>query len=658
MNLTITPFKNLVVLFFLISILSACGGDNSSTPNIQEESPRRVPLLVEDSLPSTRKTLSSVDAMLQYSLLAQEIYLYNSGYQYNEELTCDFGGVTSLQLEDNDSNSGLSSGDVLTVIYRDCDLGVPITRTSGQILYEIIELSPSGFKFLVDTRDIEQFANYWPLGIFQIDYTKNGLFSEIKINTTDALEVLENGELLLSINDLSITKTEDRATAEYTVSANGKVSERVSNLNYSFSQVTPFSGFFSEYPYAGEMLLSASQFDQITITARSTDNTGAYNFKGSTSPETGTADWLFAIDGAFAAVNEKMPLFTHDFNASNLRYVDFIGQPDFDSFGLTDSFKLIFSRPVLEAESQFDDIVFRVPGSSSVFIPASVSIEGAILTLTPLRPFEPGEFYEIPELVVRSLEQQIILPRLPQFQASSEIIPKIRAQNLLFRPNDTPWIDASSSKSDTQDLLTYQWSEITNTGIVFTEPNAARTEFTVNNNITQDIQAMVTVTNSMGYSVTENVIIRYLPVGTDYLFYDSSEDNFVGRGQQLAVTSLDGDFTFKKFEDQRNDIELEVFSDAIYSLRLSAIGDQALSVGIYEDAGPYPFQSLTQPGLSFSVEASGCGADPGRFEVLEFEQTDSGAVTNLSVNFNLRCQPTSPELDGMLRFNSDLPINR
>lgn len=85
-----------------------------------------------------------------------------------------------------------------------------------------------------------------------------------------------------------------------------------------------------------------------------------------------------------------------------------------------------------------------------------------------------------------------------------------------------------------------------------------------------------------------------------------------------------------------------------------------LTVGFYDNATRFPFNSPTRPGLDFSGAGRGNNMLGGWFDVLEAEYSGTGDVLSFAVDFRQFDESEDqmgPSTYGSLRINSDIPIN-
>ena len=108
--------------------------------------------------------------------------------------------------------------------------------------------------------------------------------------------------------------------------------------------------------------------------------------------------------------------------------------------------------------------------------------------------------------------------------------------------------------------------------------------------------------------------------------------------------------------DFTNSAHVSFFDAESWSLDFAAPGDAVLVPGLYAGATRWPFQSVSNPGLSLSGDGRGCNTLTGHFEVLAAAYGLSGEVLSFAADFVQNCEGFMPPLTGEIRFNSEIPL--
>jgi hypothetical protein len=160
----------------------------------------------------------------------------------------------------------------------------------------------------------------------------------------------------------------------------------------------------------------------------------------------------------------------------------------------------------------------------------------------------------------------------------------------------------------------------------------------------------------------------YATTGSVYMI--SEPGNYVGAGMTQGVTwihGIDGLFSESVNFDKGASIHYNGdswfyfdFAAPTYNPSTNTNDGNYLTVGRYDDATRFPFNSPTKPGLDVSGDGRGNNQLSGWFEILEIEYDASKAhIQKLAVDFTQygeNLTQSGPSLFGSLRFNSDRPL--
>jgi hypothetical protein len=117
-----------------------------------------------------------------------------------------------------------------------------------------------------------------------------------------------------------------------------------------------------------------------------------------------------------------------------------------------------------------------------------------------------------------------------------------------------------------------------------------------------------------------------------------------------GVRTNDVEFNVSKVDDKGNLIE-------IWTLDFVGANKTLAVVGTYTDAVRFPFQTGTQPGLSFTGNNFGDNTLTGSFNVLDAEFDGSGKVSSFAADFTQYDEGNTTRWNqGSIRYNSDIPI--
>ena len=128
----------------------------------------------------------------------------------------------------------------------------------------------------------------------------------------------------------------------------------------------------------------------------------------------------------------------------------------------------------------------------------------------------------------------------------------------------------------------------------------------------------------------------------------STPDDIVGRGEFRTWFPVDGTFQAAVGEQLAF---LRFRGDNWWNITLQAPTGTVLEPGVYEGAVRAPLSASVVPGLSADGDGQGCFEISGRFEILEMEVTEDGAIERLAVDFEQVCSGEGV-LEGSIRINA------
>lgn len=139
----------------------------------------------------------------------------------------------------------------------------------------------------------------------------------------------------------------------------------------------------------------------------------------------------------------------------------------------------------------------------------------------------------------------------------------------------------------------------------------------------------------------------------------SDAGDYIGQGQTYYYDDTNADIRYTRNYDNGITVRINNWPGEPsnwWTLNLAAPGNAELEPGTYEGATRFPFQSIENPGLSFTGNGRGCNTSTGRFEIYEVAYDGAGDVTALSASFEQHCSDATPALRGTIVFNTIPPV--
>ena len=131
----------------------------------------------------------------------------------------------------------------------------------------------------------------------------------------------------------------------------------------------------------------------------------------------------------------------------------------------------------------------------------------------------------------------------------------------------------------------------------------------------------------------------------------------IDRDNLASVYFSSADATFTASKNYDNGVSVSVSNSGNwYFLDFAAPGNVPLSVGVYENATRYPFQSPDAPGLSLTGNGAGCNTVTGRFEVKQIVYGAGDTIVSFHATFVQFCEGQPPASVGEILYNSSDPV--
>ena len=609
---------------------------------------------------------SAKESYLQLTELARQSI--NNITQINDEnrVVCYNGGLETVTHNDIDNNGTVSTGDSLVVEYEDCLSSVLDAYLQGTLTINI-NLASVADKTIAGTLVLDNLLISDPFDSaanITADSTVNFTLSETNSTrnyTASNAEPLTFSVLnvpFIRVEQMTVSKSQDLSTGRYNIAIDATLTEPLSSYTFTVETASPISGFLNEYPNTGEITITDTVTgESFGLTPNNVIDSDLFNLVVDDVEYKNR--WSTIIEGTLFSLDSRDG-FIGEYRVNN-----------FQNLGVVDNF-LVFSdidspvvrfatnRPIeriLETE-----ILFRSGSFIQDNVPATVTIDGGLVTLTPTRPLLPATNYTISSFSMVDEFGTSAYNFFYEFMTSDAVIPKLTASSRAYRQDDYPILDASESEINQGTQINYLWEEISDVGIVFTDVTAAITSISIPNNVansvTDDIEIRLTVSNESGRMAQTQITLSHQSTPASYISLDSDVGDYIGQGQMWFMDRAVG---FNTDATNTSPSELVLNYDGVdgyWSMHIQSPDDSPLAVGVYSEAQRWPFQPPGVAGFDFSGDGRGCNTSSSSFEILEIAYDAQGGLSQLSVDFVQNCESaTNAVLRGQVRFNSSLRIN-
>jgi hypothetical protein len=653
--------------------------------------PPRKPLrITEDNfITSSNAAMESIEVSLALAYVTDGIVSRSfASESFPSSYSCDNGGNTIITLIDNDDNGKATVGDVLSVLFKDCIDDRVKTLVAGTVE---VKLEPftvkDGFNNgysatlkLSDTGIRASASYYWyddPFerytGELKLEFNENRYSSLLEISAESILIVppVENsyGDKPVyeyNLNNIQIDKKLSRETARYELNASGTYDSLSLGGILNFSTVNPLAGYFNTYPDEGEYRVAGAAGNSIAISANYVlasseakivlvDNVGLEITKGRIS-------WSSITNGIFwwnPVLGNN--LWGRDFDINRFYKISESDYSDQPEVGVNEEILLQFSRKI-DPAIELEPIKYKpsLPAGSpnAEEILADVEVKGAMLIVSPSTQLKYGTKYQLTSIPLADSYGNTTSSGDEYFRTPDTLKATFSTDQLFGFVGDRISVDSLGSFSADSDIKTYEWTELTDYGVVIDDDTAADTTLTMPDvEDATEVLIELKITNENGEYDWYKQAIQLFPSAAELsiMYFTSEENSSTGGGETHVLANSNG--SIMPLRNEYNGITLSYSGDVNWSLNLVAANREEIEVGQYTSVRVYPYQSVSEHGMLLSSQYHYCYGLTGNFEILEVEYDGDGKVLKLAVDFEQRCSgDASGAFKGYARYNSSVPI--
>lgn len=647
-------------------VVAACGGGGGEAPTVLPD--REAPLSI-----SASNVVDVAGAALDYGGLALAmgqvvVDWIDALAQANvSDLTtaCITGGTQRVRLTDRDGNGRASAGDRIEVTLDACYL-----RPLDEAFYgsAAIELKAPGaaqrwageLAFGDDFGLLPGAVNVRIEGGLRIEYAADRLSKSVHVLSVGQPFALfgQSGPTVLRdlVTGLDARREVRRDTARATTSMQYRLASDSLGGRIDVATSTPWRSWFECYPDAGELAITGASGSSAGLRASPTGamqidvllsgaSAGFVNGGEAVFLWSG-AGWLPPLQNGLGYV--ASPPADNPFKQFTEPAVTTL-RPNPAPLEWT------YSRPL--AAGAVSSAVFRRsfigPGEpwAPAEIPATVTIEGAVLSVTPTAQLEPGDSYDlvIDGGTVGDLSD-VFGARLlkPRFSApvalTIQAVAAVGSPGLVLGPADPLPLNASTSVADGSGIVATRWRQISGPALSFSATNgpAVTVQAAAVANGTAVVE--VEVENAAGEVDRQALSFRVLGDPSHALVIASRS-----AGAPLSVvTSIDepAKVTYVRRFDVNNTLDVLLGTSRL----LAQLPGLTWQDGVDIDFGPGSASGASAVWLS---PEGLCTPQSGRIAVLDYAEDGTGFLSRLALDFESTCGGV-PLITGSIRFNSSV----
>lgn len=666
-----SPSPRLIFILSLAFLLSACGGGGgASSPAMPPVTPpaasAETPLLLtaSNAAPAPILAFSAGAAALGTAQMAID-WAGRFSASATQSKPCLGSGTQSATFSDSDANGQVSAGDKLSVTYVACyskELEGVIDGTmnvtfaapgNGQQLAGTISFA-AGFGDH-STTPREDLA-----GSLRFEHSVTPISRLLRVHS-------DTQPFVMVYSDASQTKKERITalelqhdlridTARATTSMRYRLASDLLGGSLDVSTPTPWRSWFDTYPDAGELLLTGANNSKASLRAKlqpSTDHLSILlgDTVLETVPALGTG-FLWS-SGAWQPKNASLEQYTikQDLPSG----FQLLTAPDTSKLAPAGALTWTYTRTL--DTPQLHNALFRQHGNDPVDIPATISTNGAILTITPSSQLRAGATYNltfdnvqispIRDIAGNALDSPAGIVHVAQ--SVSAVISTHGAPALLLGAAATLTLDAGGSSANGSPASGTRWRQLS--GPALSMDNASASRVTLSSATPSKGVAVIELeaSNAIGEWDKRTISIDVLTDTSQALVFSyrfSNGDTLIDNNATSSTAPY-----VRHFADKNT---LDIMSTKNHARFLVALpAGQRWQAGMTLTYGPGNADGV-EGGMLDWGGARNCSRETGRFKVLDYATDASGNVTRVAIDLDDDCAGERAQIS--IRYGTDLPL--
>jgi hypothetical protein len=417
---------------------------------------------------------------------------------------------------------------------------------------------------------------------------------------------------------------------------------------------TPWSAWFDTYPDAGELSVAGANNSKASVRTESGRGDRVVVLLGGTTVDHYSLDGIGVLwTGApwlpqVASADHYTIAFPSASSFRSLR------QPDPAPFLPNGSLVWIYSRP-LDPQSVTGATFIQTSGKNNTLftpVPATVTIEGGLLTVRPSVQLVPGAGYELRVsgigFSLRDTAGNTL--GLPSF--SGTVVQTISASLVATAPpvllgtGAMLVLDASGSTANGAPVASTRWKQLSGPSLTFSDATAPRVTLSTAGTVNGITVVELEVANAAGEFDRKQISVTVAPdlANAHVITYRN------GTGPVTIAGSIDpANPSGYVRQSQANSVLDVVLTPVRFLAGLS--NGQTWQTGLKLTYGFGNTSGVTGGGWL------GCGnSNTGNFSVLDYALDTSGNVARLAMDFDDTCGTTVTQ--GSIRYHSAIPVRQ
>jgi hypothetical protein len=640
------------------------------------------------------------ETMLQLASFMGERLTYLSGHlaaSTTESCPIPFtganGGTATYSFADNDKSGTLTPGDVVTVTLSGCYSPSMADYVGGTMTLKLVApVHPGSSLSFAATVSLNalQLAGLQITGSVNAEYDTSETLWEVLANVGAApvqFDYSANGGWhpgdTVSVSNVMVSKIIDYTVPRYQVQLAATFHSQTLQGTFSVSTSEPLAGRLGVYPDSGmevfkggpSVLHYAAQYDsnnEPVVVTLDENGTGDFVDQGT------SYFWEQGINGfpwweprglsvvypnshpSYNTVSlggwQMALLFTEPAEADARNGILSTGMD------VNTPIKLFFSGPVDAASASliFNTAIYAIPGQ--VAVPAVLSVDGPIVTVTAQTQLQHGELYRFQSVnpvittwqaAGNSTSISLNLTTLNNLGANAAPSPGVAA------PGQTVQLLSTGSFSTNSTITGYGWAQTGGTAVTLNGASTNTASFVIpaTSKSGDAFHFTLTVTDANGETDSVPISVFVLTDLTQpFLYYRAVQTPAVGQEPEDATLESPLNGTITTTLDTTLNLFRFMFSGS------GGTSSDELQLGPFATAlVPGTYSSSTSPGGNgfFLLSLQSCSsATTWQFTVYEAQAAPDGTAAKFSADFTLSCPGGGgpPPVTGSVRVNSTVPL--
>lgn len=579
--------------------------------------------------------------------------------------TCPGGGTVSGGLFDRDGDHRASAGDQVNVNLVGCYLKELDDTMDGSVTVTLT--APSGSQ---QRAGVATFSGLTAKGSSPTQEIQGAVRFDYSVSPlSKLLHVYSDAQpfgLRFSDGTRSATETvtaldakhETRAdTVRATTTMGFHVASELLNGSFDANTATPWAAWFDTYPDAGELTVAGANGGSVALRVRDAASTAADVLMNGKAVDNVSLDGLGVLWTGAPWLPQVASAGQYTVEHPTANSFRTLLQPDPAAFLPNGSLQWLYSRPLDPASVTSATFIqtSAQPGgpANQTFtpVPAKLSIEGGLLTLTPSVQLLPGTAYQL-QLTLGTAGAIVdtagnSLPR-PTFAGtvlqtvSANVV--VGSTPVLLGSSATLVLDASSSSAN-GGPASIRWRQLSGPALSFSDANAAR--ITVSPAAAANGTAVVELdaSNSAGDVDRRTIAITVAA--------DLSQSLVLSYRTQNEPTKVASNFDPSNSFSYAHALQSNTVLDVLVGTQrflAGLTGGKTWQTGLTLPYGKNTTLGVTGPGW---VGCAG-GDNTGTVKILDYALDASGNLDRLALDFDDVCGLTYTQ--GSIRYHSALPV--